>query len=176
MIQNIININRNIYKKNQVKLNALWDFILIVFLGANSFVRLLSTYSRKDIRHITYALMIAYIITFMIEVTGHLVYKKNAHIRHTLNFTRKVFRLIYTGVCATAIMLQIIQTNSYEGNQSLFSNVIKLLFTLIVGTSCLWSKIFLKWVKKRCKSINRIFSKNWTSNYGRNYKKNISNN
>ncbi|MCM1991429.1 hypothetical protein [Oceanirhabdus seepicola] len=147
---------------------ALWDILIICIIGLNSFILLyLRNQEHSDMYRVIYAFLNAYIVVFVTEIIVLLFFRRNVDLRNVLYFTRKIFRLIYTAVYLTIIMITLIHIEDYatpdQMQNVMIYNSVMFVGISINGTSCIWGKKLKNWVLKKrlnqnCSScfINRL--------------------
>ena len=117
-----------------------WDMVSVIVLAVNSYITLL--YRNRDMFEIVYImlfLIIAYFVTMPL-----LAHKLKHHARGKLIFERvnKGFRVFYTGISLTAVILNMIRTSTANTLQDFMAEqrgkIPTLLIIAIMGLSCFW--------------------------------------
>ena len=122
---------QNICGAHHASLLLVWDIFSFAVLGLNSFILLL-----HDLVYVICAGAVAYVFV-MIGQTCFLFKQKRR--RRILLVTKKLFRLVYTLIYLTAIMLDILILAEAPGNElALAYNGCLFIWILLWGTNFLW--------------------------------------
>ena len=121
-------------------LRLLWDILNIGIIGLNSFLILLYRYGDSyKMKYVICFACVAYIVVFCIQAV---VLKSTPDKRQrTVYQTRRIFRLIYTALYLTVIMLEVLAVTSQpttETNRQLAYYGVMFLWTGMWGTNFLW--------------------------------------
>lgn len=117
-----------------------WDMVSVIVLAVNSYITLL--YRNRDMFDIVYImlfLIIAYFVTMPL-----LAHKLKHHTRGKLIFERvnKGFRVFYTGISLTSVILNMIRTSTANTLHNFMAEqrdkIPTLLIIAIMGLSCFW--------------------------------------
>ena len=120
------------------KLQYGWEFLNFGVLGLNSFVLLYLHSARSSIQAVICAGMAGYALVLLLQV---LLCRSYPRLRRLERFqlTKKVFRLVYTAIYLTAIMLDILAVSQRPGATPLLAYYGVLFgWVILWGTNCFW--------------------------------------
>jgi hypothetical protein len=129
----------------------LWDLLYIGVIGLNSYILLI--YNNRQEPELIYVICAAaaiYVVTLILLLIKLRRHKRRREILYSI---RKIFRIIYTAVYLTIIMLHIIRMGSFEtiSNEqriALIYNISMFFIIAAIGTSSFWLKKVIKKVLK----------------------------
>ncbi|MBK1810026.1 hypothetical protein JHL18_05130 [Clostridium sp. YIM B02505] len=124
-------------------IRALWDFIYIGVIGLNSYIWLFhNNRNEPKMKYVIVGMAIVYVVTsFLLSV----MFRGDKLRRQKIYLVRKIFRLIYTAVYLTIIMLHLINLGLFDtipdGKvELLIYNIVMFIVIAITGTISLWWK------------------------------------
>lgn len=134
-------LRRNLFR-------LLWQGCSIGIFGLNSFLILFHRSAHDSMRQVVLFALIAYITVFLAQT----IRLRSRHARrHRVAWrTRTVFRLIYTALYLTAVMLDVLSATAQPGGADpwLLAYYGWLFFGMLLwGTSCLWGGRALRGLK-----------------------------
>lgn len=123
------------------RLGRIWEAINIGIIGLNSFVMLyFRRQSNINMKQVIAVGAVAYALVLLVETIALNNEKRLRWVR----VTKKIFRLIYTGIYLTCIMLDILAAKR-AGEEEVFTYyAISFVWVAIWGTNCLWLKSLLR--------------------------------
>lgn len=129
----------------------LWDFLYIVIIELNSYILLI--YNNRQESKMIYVIcaMAAAYVTILLTI--FIKFEKGNQRRKVLYFTRKIFRIIYTVVYLTIIMLHLIRMGPFEAISNeekiaIIYNIVMFVLILMIGTISFWWKKALNMILK----------------------------
>lgn len=134
------------------RLIFIWDILYVGVIGVNSFILLvLNNRNEHKLIYVICAMAVLYITVLL---TILIKFRKSKQLRKILYSARKIFRIIYTAIYLTIIMLHLIRLGLFntiqdEDKLNVTYNIISFIFILIVGSSSFW------W-KKAVNLLNRV--------------------
>lgn len=135
-------------KHHKNGLFLLWDVFMFAVVGLNSFILLLHRHGTNlGLRYVICTGTVAYLFVLAIQTV---MLRKAANRRSILFFTKKIFRLIYTAIYLTAIMIDIISLGGAPGTEWQMSyNGFLFIWTVLWGTNFLWIRQVYLFIRKR---------------------------
>ena len=130
------------------------DIFMFSVIGLNSFILLLHRHrEHSGLKYVICAGAVAYLFVLTFQT---IFLRKNTNRRHILIFTKKVFRIIYTAIYLTAIMLDVLVIAEIPGKEwQIAYNGFLFIWVALWGTNFLWIKQIYQFLKKRiCKKTN----------------------
>lgn len=135
----IIRIGKEFYWSHREGLLLFWDFFMFSVVGFNSFILLLrKSQGHQELSHVICAGASVYLLVLIIQTRLLLKHQR----RHkTLLICKKVFRLVYTAIYLTAIMLDVLALTQTEGTErTLVYKGFLFIWVSLWGTNFLWIK------------------------------------
>lgn len=138
------------------RFQRVWEWFSVVVLGLNSFILLYHRSTREAIQYIVCAGATGY---FLVVVFQTILYRHQPESRmRILKLSQKAFRLIYTAIYLTSVMLNILTLSQVPDRMNLMAYY-GLTFVWIAawGTNCFWLNRLtqvLKRLIKRTRSEN----------------------
>lgn len=130
------------------RFKKIWEWISFGVLGLNSFIMLYFHSINSEIRYVVCAGALGYTAVLSLQTFLYRHYPKRR--LYLIKLSKKVFRLIYTAIYLTAIMLNIIAASQVPNNiPSMVYYGWLFVWAAIWGTNCLWSNILVKKIKHR---------------------------
>lgn len=153
---------RNVFQKYQQLFRTVWNVLNIGIVSVNSFILLLyKSMNKTDMEYVIGTGAAIYILVLLVQTV---LYRKSPAKQHALIYrTKNIFRLIYTALYLTVIMLDVITVTAQSdyGNEAALSYYgFLFIWVGLWGTNCLWwRKIKNKWkaLKKemtQCKKVS----------------------
>ena len=135
-------------KHHKNGLLLLWDVFMFAVVGLNSFILLLHRHGTDlGLRYVICASTVAYLFVLAIQT---IMLRKAANRRPILLFTKKIFRLIYTAIYLTAIMMDILSLGGApETGGQMSYNVFLFIWTALWGSNFLWIRQMYLFIQKR---------------------------
>lgn len=121
------------------KIRRIWEWFNFGVLGLNSFMMLYFHSAQGGIRYVVCAGAVGYagILSFQTILYRHCPKRR----MQVVKLSRKVFRLIYTAVYLTSVMLNIIAASQLPGSVPLMVYYGWLfVWAAVWGTNCFWRK------------------------------------
>ena len=118
-------------------LRTIWEGFNIGILGLNSFILIyLHEQSNTDIKYVICSAALAYALVFLTET---ILLRDNPQKLIIVRKTKKVFRLIYTAIYLTVIMLEIIVVSELPNPARIMAYYgAMFIWVAVWGTNCLW--------------------------------------
>ena len=142
------------------KLQYGWEFLNFGVLGLNSFVLLYLHSARSSIQAVICAGMAGYALVLLLQV---LLCRSRPRPRRLALFrlTKKVFRLIYTAIYLTAIMLDIFAVSQRPDAAPLLVYYgVLFCWVILWGTNCFWGIALRQRVRPViCRAVSSISGK-----------------
>ena len=114
----------------------LWDILTFGVVGVNSFILLLYKHSvRSKLKYVICIGAVAYMVILLLQA---ILLRKHPDRRRRLTTTKRVFRLIYTALYLTAIMMDILAATLPGSELQLAYNICLFVFVSLWGTNFLW--------------------------------------
>lgn len=135
------------------QLGTIWEAVNIGIIGLNSFVMLyFRRHSNINMKQVIAAGAVAYALVLLAETIA----LNNEKRLHWVRATKIIFRLIYTGIYLTCIMLDILAAKR-AGEEEVFTYyTISFVWVAIWGTNYLWLKSLLGLIKNLYKNCSRF--------------------
>lgn len=134
--------------KHKNGLLLLWDIFMFSVVGLNSFILLLYRHgNHSGLKYVICAGATSYLFVLLIQT---IFLRRKTGRRQILFFTKKIFRLIYTAIYLTAIMLDVLTIAEVPGKEwQLSYNGFLFIWVILWGTNFLWLKQVYQFLKSR---------------------------
>lgn len=134
-------------KRHQRELLLLWDIFMFSVVGLNSFILLLHRHrEHSSLKYVICAGAVAYLFVLLFQT---IYLRQKANRRHIFLTTKRIFRLIYTAIYLTAIMLDILAIAEMPGKEYQISyNGFLFIWVALWGTNFLWLGQLYQLLKK----------------------------
>ena len=118
-------------------LRAVWEGFNIGILGLNSFILIyLHEQSNEEIKYVICSAALAYALVFLSET---ILLRDRPQKLMIVRKTKKIFRLIYTAIYLTVIMLEIIVVAELPNPARIMAYYgAMFIWVAVWGTNCLW--------------------------------------
>lgn len=118
-------------------LRTIWEGFNIGILGLNSFILIyLHEQSNEEIKYVICSAALAYALVFLVET---ILLRGNPQKLVIVRKTKKIFRLIYTAIYLTVIMLEIIVVSELPDPARIMAYYgAMFIWVAVWGTNCLW--------------------------------------
>lgn len=141
-------------RKYQQLFRTAWDALNIGVISVNSFILLL--YKNTNKTGMEYVICAGAIIYILVLLTQTILFRKSPVKKHELIYqTKNIFRLIYTALYLTVIMLDVITVTAQkdQGNERILSYYgFLFIWASLWGTNWLW----IGKIKKKIKQISQF--------------------
>lgn len=129
------------------QLLLLWDVFAFSVIGLNSYILLLHRHgTNHGLKYVICTGAVAYLFVLLMQT---IMLRKAPNRRHILLFTKKIFRLIYTAIYLTAIMLDVLAIAGAPGSEwQLAYNGYLFIWVSLWGTNFLWLKQVFQFARK----------------------------
>ena len=147
-ITRLIQGSKRLFRPYRTVLLLIWDIFIFAVVGLNSFILLIyRNQEHFELKYVICAGAAAYFFVLLIQTCCLLNHEK----RHkTLVTTKKVFRLIYTAIYLTSILLDVISLAEKAGSELILAyDGILFIWVSLWGTNCLWINQVLGWLGKK---------------------------
>ena len=130
----------------------LWDVFMFAVVGLNSFILLLRKHGTDHgLNVVIFTGTAAYLVILTVQTV---LLRRAPNRRPVLHFTKKIFRLIYTALYLTAIMMDILALGGAPGTELQMSyNGFLFIWVSLWGTNFLWIRQVFLFVRKRLGSF-----------------------
>lgn len=151
----------------QGRFKKICEWISFGVLGLNSFIMLYFHNINSEIRYVVCAGALGY--TVVLSLQTFLFRHCPKHRMYLIRLSKKIFRLIYTAIYLTAIMLNIIAVSQIPNNiSSMVYYGWLFIWVAIWGTNCLWKRkafkivtlLLQKVATNSCTKLKNDFSNN----------------
>ena len=118
-------------------LRTVWECFNIGLLGLNSFILLyFRQQGNESMKYVICSCALAYTLVFLAET---ILFRNHPNKLVFVRKTKKIFRIVYTAVYLTVIMLEIIEV-SEQPNPAFMMSYYGILFIWVAvwGTNCFW--------------------------------------
>lgn len=145
-------------KCHQNGLLLFWDVFMFSVIGLNSFILLIHRHrEHSGLKYVICAGAVAYLFVLIFQ-TIFLWKKPNR--RLILLFTKKIFRIIYTAIYLTAIMLDVLAIAEIPGKEwQIAYNGFLFIWVTLWGTNFLWIKQLYQVFSKLSGNLHQLFLK-----------------
>lgn len=138
------------------RLQRVWEWFSIVVLGLNSFILLYYRSTRGSIQYVVCAGATGY---FLVVVFQTILYRRQPDRRmQILKLSQRAFRLIYTAIYLTSVMLNILAISQTPNQTDLMAYYgLTFIWAAAWGTNCFWLNRMVQMLKpllKRNKEEN----------------------
>lgn len=130
----------------QTRFKKLWEWISFGVLGLNSFIMLYFHSINSEIRYVVCAGALGYTVALSFQT---FLFRRCPQRRmYLIKLSKKIFRLIYTAIYLTAIMLNIIAVSQTSNNiPGMVYYGWLFVWAAVWGTNCLWRRKALQIVR-----------------------------
>lgn len=147
VVQAISDAFARISSETRVKARRAWQAFNLGVLSLNSFIMLQYATTVRGLAYTVSAAAIGYVVVLLIQ---SIVLRKRPDKIESMLITRKVFRLLYTALYLTSIMLQVIAASGTADPVGTYRYCgVAFFWVLIWGTNVLWGRPVWGFVKRR---------------------------
>ena len=140
--------------RHRAGLLLLWDVVTFAVVGLNSFILLLYKYkANRGLKYVICTGTVAYLLVLLFQAV---TLRKHTGRRKILLNTKRIFRLVYTAIYLTAIMIDMLAMAKMPGNEWRLSyNGFLFAWVVLWGTNFLWIGQVYRFARRRLMNLAR---------------------